>query len=615
MREVFTFMFSGVFPILRSTTNSIKSGRQIVVRSGTLSALCLSLVAGSALKAQSLVVTPSRVTFNAVADSVTSPPTQTVQITASDGSQVPFTLNVPPLYQRFAPGQNPFTFSFSSQTTPATVTIGFLPYAAVIDNSTYHWPIGVGQTMVAASSSFPAAPEVDLFVMAELTMPPPPVATAVVNAASQLPGASPGGLISVEGNYIGPGEGRSSNSCIQPNSAGPPCYYTTEVGGTTVTLNGVPAPVVLVGPSFATVIVPYTMTGQTVDVVLTHYGQTAPTVTVPLAITSPGIFANSLTNDDHTQNAAAAPEPAGSDLSFAVTGFGVWNQPGLSPNAFTFPGLLPAAPVSVSIGGQPAQIKTQAPTPQSVGELTLTVTIPPGLADGPQPIVFTAGNNNSSQQPVNAYVGSATPSVIAVSNAASFIGIPQAPGTLVSVFGRFRESAVPTVSFDGHPAPILYSGLYQINTVIPFEVAGQATTTAVVSANGLTSPPFLVNLTDTSPGIFHGGVLNQDGSINGPNNPAAAGTIVQIFATGAGVFSPALADGSIVPIGPPYPTPLARVSATIDGLPAQIEYAGAAPNLIAGVLQVNVVVPAGASLGQLILTVGQNNDLAGVYIQ
>jgi len=43
-------------------------------------------------------------------------------------------------------------------------------------------------------------------------------------------------------------------------------------------------------------------------------------------------------------------------------------------------------------------------------------------------------------------------------------------------------------------------------------------------------------------------------------------------------------------------------------LPAQIQNAGAAPTLIAGVLQVNAVIPAGLAPGfqHLMLTVGSN---------
>ncbi len=55
------------------------------------------------------------------------------------------------------------------------------------------------------------------------------------------------------------------------------------------------------------------------------------------------------------------------------------------------------------------------------------------------------------------------------------------------------------------------------------------------------------------------------------------------------------------------PAPVLPVSVTIDGLPAQVLYAGAAPGLVAGVLQINVVVPAdayGATYDQVVVTVG-----------
>jgi uncharacterized protein (TIGR03437 family) len=53
--------------------------------------------------------------------------------------------------------------------------------------------------------------------------------------------------------------------------------------------------------------------------------------------------------------------------------------------------------------------------------------------------------------------------------------------------------------------------------------------------------------------------------------------------------------------------PILPVSVTITGQPAQVTYAGAAPGLVAGVLQINVVVPSGtldATYNQIIVTVG-----------
>ena len=87
---------------------------------------------------------------------------------------------------------------------------------------------------------------------------------------------------------------------------------------------------------------------------------------------------------------------------------------------------------------------------------------------------------------------------------------------------------------------------------------------------------------------------------------------MQIFGNGAGVWNPVLPDGVLVPLTPPYPVPMAKVSAAIGGLPAQIEYAGAAPNLVSGMLQVNAVIPAGLAPGNqpVVLTVGQNNNSA-----
>jgi uncharacterized protein (TIGR03437 family) len=64
-----------------------------------------------------------------------------------------------------------------------------------------------------------------------------------------------------------------------------------------------------------------------------------------------------------------------------------------------------------------------------------------------------------------------------------------------------------------------------------------------------------------------------------------------------------------------FPKPSAAVTVTIGGLDAQVvEYAGAAPFEVAGVLQINVSVPAGVTPGDtvpVIVTIGnsasQNN--------
>jgi uncharacterized protein (TIGR03437 family) len=65
--------------------------------------------------------------------------------------------------------------------------------------------------------------------------------------------------------------------------------------------------------------------------------------------------------------------------------------------------------------------------------------------------------------------------------------------------------------------------------------------------------------------------------------------------------------------------PVQKVSQTVGSLPAQVLYAGAAPGLVAGVLQINVVIPADAPSGNVPLYFSVDNansvDMTSVAIQ
>ena len=61
--------------------------------------------------------------------------------------------------------------------------------------------------------------------------------------------------------------------------------------------------------------------------------------------------------------------------------------------------------------------------------------------------------------------------------------------------------------------------------------------------------------------------------------------------------------------------PVLHASVTIGGKEAEVEYAGAAPQLISGVLQVNVRIPDDAPRGDdvpVVLTVGDHRSRDGV---
>ncbi len=217
-------------------------------------------------------------------------------------------------------------------------------------------------------------------------------------------------------------------------------------------------------------------------------------------------------------------------------------------------------------------------------------------------------------------LANAAPSLTAagVVNGATFQSGPVAPGEIVSLFGsaigppaaagltltnpRLVANSLQGVQvyFDGVPAPLLYASAGQVNVVVPYSVARKSTTQVQLEYLGVLSNPVTLQVAATAPGVFSitgsgqgpGAILNaRDGTVNSVLNPAARGDWVSIFATGAGVTTPASIDGFVATA--PLPVPIANVSVTIGGLPCQLNFEGAAPGLVSGVLQINAQVPAG----------------------
>jgi uncharacterized protein (TIGR03437 family) len=128
---------------------------------------------------------------------------------------------------------------------------------------------------------------------------------------------------------------------------------------------------------------------------------------------------------------------------------------------------------------------------------------------------------------------------------------------------------------------------------------------------------------DSVPGIFTqngsgqgaAAALNQDYSLNTASTPAAKGSIISVYATGEGLTTPPGIDGMIA--GGILTKPIPPVTATINGEPAEVLYAGGAPLEVAGVLQVNVRIPVTAESGSAVaiqIQGGDNISLKGVTI-
>jgi uncharacterized protein (TIGR03437 family) len=209
--------------------------------------------------------------------------------------------------------------------------------------------------------------------------------------------------------------------------------------------------------------------------------------------------------------------------------------------------------------------------------------------------------------------------VSAVTNAASNLAGPVAPGELVVLYGG-GLGGVRKVLFNGVAGPLLYTTPGQVGVVAPYAVAGGSQQVVVESA-GAASAPVAVAVAPTVPGVFtadrsgrgQAAAVNQDGTQNGTANPAAAGSELSLYATGEGQTLPAGVDGKSG--ASPLPQPVAAVTVTIGGVAAEVRYAGGAPGLIAGVMQVNAILPAGVSgTVPVVLTVGGVASQDGVTV-
>jgi uncharacterized protein (TIGR03437 family) len=240
-------------------------------------------------------------------------------------------------------------------------------------------------------------------------------------------------------------------------------------------------------------------------------------------------------------------------------------------------------------------------------------------------------NSNAPAQPV----------IEAVSSAASYAADAITPGEIVAVFGTNLGPSAPAglqldgagmvstsigetqVLFNGIPGPMIWASANQVNAIAPFGIAGP-TTQVQVQSQDRTSNTMVMPVADSVPAIFSADgsgtgqaiVLNQDGSVNSADNPAAPGSFITLYATGAGQMNPQLLDGFVV-AADNLPMPVLPVTAQVGGRNALVQYAGGAPGMVAGVLQVNVQIPDGTRSGPAVpitLRIGARASQSGLTI-
>lgn len=239
--------------------------------------------------------------------------------------------------------------------------------------------------------------------------------------------------------------------------------------------------------------------------------------------------------------------------------------------------------------------------PDGVSAESSALSSPTGLAVNADGDVFVVDWGNAlvrmivfSERPVIASDG--------VLNSANFTVGPLAPGSLFSVFGSKLTGAVRV---NGQNAPVNFANAGQVNAQVPYGASGEAAVTVG------TSPPEPVTIAPASiqPFVYAGTrraiAVNQDGSLNGPENPESRGRVVVIYATGIGAVTPEIETGQAAPLDRLL-SAAAPYSATLGGVNAPVLFLGLAPGFI-GLAQANILIPEGAG-PELAMRVGDSES-------
>lgn len=182
-------------------------------------------------------------------------------------------------------------------------------------------------------------------------------------------------------------------------------------------------------------------------------------------------------------------------------------------------------------------------------------------------------------------------------------GPPEPVYTTPDSAGRFPTVASGLqVKIGGIDAPILAVARGLIAVQVPFELEAGTDPVpleVVNSATALNSIPLLaarysLSLFDTGDrdntlGLPTLAALNENGTVNSPQNPAPAGSVISLFGSGLGVLFPRLKSGGLNPTPPDGPLSRTELWSTCTG--CEILYLGSAPGLSTSVVQINIRLP------------------------
>lgn len=223
-------------------------------------------------------------------------------------------------------------------------------------------------------------------------------------------------------------------------------------------------------------------------------------------------------------------------------------------------------------------------------------------------------------------------------------GVPAAisPGQIVSIRGNLigpAEAVYARLGEDGRipdslagvqvlvgdvAVPVLSAARNRVDFMMPMGVPTDSLANLVLRYGWQSAAPLRLKVLPAAPEFFAREAtdgqlvaLNQNGSLNGPGNPAPRDTWITLYGSGFGELLPTMPDGMIVAADlARLPRPVLPVAIRIGGEPAVVQYCGQAPGMVLGIVQVNVRIPLGVRTGEVSVevTVGEQRNQAEARI-
>lgn len=589
------------------TTLQVTVANPLAVPTGTSGSLTLTPASGSGYSVttipitinpvgSTLLVNPGTLSFTGVVGSTTEVPRQLLSVTSSDFTQRQFQVTA----QSTA---NFLTVDNAFPVTPANVSVG-INMAGITQPGTYFGTLAITPLTGGGSTTFV---QVTLNAIQSIVVTPNPTSVELTSRAG--------------GSFVQRDVLLSSSVANTPFTA----TATTTSGGsgwlTVGTSSGtLPATIsIFANPSSLGT---GTYTG---NVTITAQGVTVATIPVTLSVTPAASLQLNPTSLTFNYETSSVSNPAPQAIQVAGNGANI--------------------PWTASVVSSGTWLQINPTTGTTPGTINVNV-LPSGLSAGTYTGTISVSSASASNSPQNVTVTlnvttPAVPQISSFQNAGSFEQSFAVPGTIITIRGTdlgpatglsgqinggFLGTSLGEVQvlFDGIASPIVYASATQINAVVPYEVYGRTTTRLQILYRNQRSRELELRVQDTNPGLFtsnasgsgQAAALNQNNTINSPGNPERRDNVIVLYATGMGQTTPGGATGRIM-TGSDLRRPLGAVTVRIGGQNAEVLYAGSAPGLVAGAMQINARIPSNSIIGPnvpVVVQVGNASSQSNVTI-